>query len=83
VCCSLLSTTSSMGRSGELSYFERGLLIGCHIRKISVGDIATLLKLPKSMVVDVILKWKHEGTTTTKPQLGRPCLMTDKGRRTL
>jgi hypothetical protein len=47
VCCSLLSSTSSMGRSGELSDIECGPVIGCHISKKSVKDIATLLKLPK------------------------------------
>jgi hypothetical protein len=67
VCCSLLNNTSSMGRSGEPSDFERGLVIGCHISKKSVRDIATLLKLPKSAVGDVIVKWKREGTTTAKP----------------
>jgi hypothetical protein len=67
MCCSLLNSTSSMGRSGELSDFERGLVIGCYISKKSVRDIATLLKLPKLAVGDVIVKWKHEGTTTTKP----------------
>jgi hypothetical protein len=78
VCCSLLSSTSSMGRSGELSDFEHGLVIGCHISKKSVRDIATLLKLPMSMVGEVIMKWKSDGTTTTKPQVGRPRLMTDR-----
>jgi hypothetical protein len=56
-----------MDRSGELSDFERGLVIGCHISKKSVRDIATLLKLPKLMVGDMIVKWKREGTTTMKP----------------
>jgi hypothetical protein len=55
-----------MGRSGDLSDFKGGLVIGCQICKKSVKDIATLLKLPKSMVGDVIVKWKREGTTTTK-----------------
>jgi transposase len=72
-----------MGRSGELSDFERGLVIGCHISKKSVRDIATLLKLPKSTVADVIVKWKREGTTTMKPQPGRPCLMTVRDRQAL
>jgi hypothetical protein len=66
VCCSLLSSTSSMGRSGEFSDFKYGLVIGCHISKKSVRDTATLLKLSKSTVGDMIVKWKHEGTTTTK-----------------
>jgi hypothetical protein len=41
-----------MGRSGELSDFERGL----HISKKSVRGIAALLKLPKSIVGDVTVK---------------------------
>jgi hypothetical protein len=64
VCCSLLSSTSSLGRSGKLNDFECGLVIGCHISKKFVRDIATLLKLT---VGDVIVKWKREGTTTMKP----------------
>jgi transposase len=72
-----------MGWLGELSDFERGLVIGYHISKKSVRDIATLLKLPKSMVGDVIVKWKRKDTTTTKPRPGRPLLMIDRDRRTL
>jgi transposase len=72
-----------MGRSGELSDFERGLVIICHISNKSVRDIATLLMLPKLMDGDMIAKWKCEGTTTTKPGSGRPRLMTDRDRRVL
>jgi hypothetical protein len=35
------------------------------------------------MVGDVIVRWKCEGTTTTKPQPGWPRLMTDRGHRAL
>jgi hypothetical protein len=56
-----------MDSSGELTDFECGLVIGCHISKKSVRDIKNLLKLPKLMAGDVIVKRKHEGTTTTKP----------------
>jgi hypothetical protein len=83
VCCSLPSSSRKMGRSGELSDFERGLVIGCHISKRSVRDIATLLKLPNSVVGGVVVKCKREGTTTTKPRPGRLLLMTDKDRRAL
>jgi transposase len=72
-----------MDRSGELSDFERGLIIGCHISKKYVRDIATLLKLAKSLIGDVIEKWKREGTTTMKPRLGRQCLMTDRDHQML
>jgi hypothetical protein len=78
VCCSLLISTSSMGGSGELSDFERGLVVGCHTSKKSVRGTATLLKLPKSTAGDVIVKWKYEGLTTMKPRLDRPCLMTNR-----
>jgi hypothetical protein len=61
----------------ELSDFEYGLVIGCHISKKSVRDIA------KSLIGDVIVKWKREGTTKTKPRLSRPCLMTGRERRAL
>jgi hypothetical protein len=81
VCFSFLSTTSSMGRWGELSDFVHGLVIGCHISKKSVRDIATLLKLPKSAVGDVMVKCKCEGTNTTKPRPGGPRLMTDRADR--
>jgi hypothetical protein len=83
VCCSLLNSTSSMGRSGELSDFEHGLVIGSHNSKKYVRDIATLLKLPKSAVGDVIVKCKHEGTITTKPQPCRLCLMTNRDHQAL
>jgi hypothetical protein len=83
VCCSLLSSTSSMDRSGELSDFERGLVIGCHNSKKPVRDTATLLKLPKSAVGDMIMKWKLEGSTTTKPPPGRPRLIIDRECRAL
>jgi hypothetical protein len=42
-------------------------------------DIAALLKLPKSMGGNVILKWNCEGATTTKPRQGSLHLMTDRG----
>jgi transposase len=83
VCCSLLSSTSSMGRSGELNDFEHGLVIGCHISNKSVRYIATLLNLPKSIVGDMIVNWKREGTTTTKPRPGRLHLMTNRYHRAL
>jgi transposase len=72
-----------MGRSGELSDFKRGLVIGYHISNKYIRDIAIILKLPKSMVGDVIVKWIREGTTTMKPRPGRPRLMTDRDLRAL
>jgi hypothetical protein len=55
VCC-------SMGRSGELSDFERGLVIGCHISKKSVRDIAT--SFPSRWFVT----WLWSGKLKAQPQ---------------
>jgi hypothetical protein len=81
-------------RSEELSDFKLGLVIGYHISKKSIRDIATLLNLPlletlqpfsifQLTVGEVIVKCKREGTTTTKPSPSRPCLMTDRSGRAL
>jgi hypothetical protein len=78
VCHSLLSSTSKIGRSGELSDFECGLVIGCHISKKYVRDITSLLKWPKLAVGDVTVKRKREDTTTWKPRPGSPRLMTNR-----
>jgi transposase len=83
VCCSILSSTSKMSRSGELSDSERGLIVGCHVSKKSVRDIATILKLPKTAIGDVIVKWKREGTATKKRRPGRPRLVANKDRQAL
>jgi hypothetical protein len=80
VCCLLLKSTSSTGRSGELSDFGSGLVICCHISKKFVRDNTTLLNLLKLTAGEVILKCKCEGTTTTKPRPGRLRLMTDRAR---
>jgi hypothetical protein len=72
-----------MGTSGEFSDFELGLFIGCHISKKSARDTATLFMLPESTAGDMIVKWKHEGTTTVKPRLDRLRLMTDRDRLVL
>jgi hypothetical protein len=45
-----------MDTSEELNDFERGLVIDYHISKNSVRDTANLLKLPKSIIGDVIVK---------------------------
>jgi hypothetical protein len=79
VCFSLLSSTGSMGRSGEISDFKRGLVMGCQISKNLSGTLQPFSSCPS----DVIVKWKNEGTTTTKARPGRPYLMTDRDRRAL
>ena len=58
---------SRMGRTEELSDFQRGTVIGCHLSNKSVHEISALLELPMSTVSVVVVKWKHLGATTAQP----------------
>ena len=72
-----------MGRTEELSDFQRGTVIGCHLSNKSVHQISTLLELPRSTVSAVIVKWKRLGAPTAQPRSGRPHKLTEQGRRVL
>ncbi len=41
------------------------------------------LKVPKSTVASIILKWKTFGMTRTLPRAGRPAKLSYRGRRAL
>ena len=50
-----------MSKTKELSEFDRGSIVGCHLCEKSVCEIADILQKPKSTVSDVIVKWKCRG----------------------
>ena len=56
-----------MGRTEELSDFQRGTIIGYYLSTKSVCQISALLELPMSTVSVVVVKWKHLGATTAQP----------------
>ncbi|KAM3623415.1 uncharacterized protein V6R79_010808 [Siganus canaliculatus] len=72
-----------MGRSEELSDFQRGTVVGCFMCKKTVREISALLNLPRSTVSAVILKWKRGGITTTLPRSGRPHKLREEDRQLL
>lgn len=72
-----------MGRSQELSEFQRGTGIGCHLCIKSSREIFSLLNIPQSTVRFIIRKWKSLGATATQPQSGRPRKLTERGQRML
>ncbi|KAL7882386.1 hypothetical protein SRHO_G00000440 [Serrasalmus rhombeus] len=67
-----------MGRSQELSEFQRGAVIGRHLCSKSSCEISSLLNIPQSTVSGIITKWKRMGTTATQPRSGRPRKMTER-----
>ncbi len=46
-------------------------------------NISAALKVPKSTVASIILKWQTFGTTRTLPRAGRPAKLSYRGRRAL
>uniref|UniRef100_A0A8C5R5N2 Transposase Tc1-like domain-containing protein n=1 Tax=Leptobrachium leishanense TaxID=445787 RepID=A0A8C5R5N2_9ANUR len=72
-----------MGRSQELSEFQRGTVIGCHLYNKSSREIYSLLNIPQSTVSCIIRTWKCLGTTATQPRSGRPLKLTERGQRML
>ncbi|XP_045904412.1 aminoacyl tRNA synthase complex-interacting multifunctional protein 1-like [Micropterus dolomieu] len=72
-----------MGRGEELSEFQRGTVVGCHMCKKSIREISALLNLPRSTVSAVILRWKRGGITTALPRSGRPHKLKEEDRQVL
>ncbi|KAM9314564.1 aminoacyl tRNA synthase complex-interacting multifunctional protein 1-like isoform 2-T2 [Pholidichthys leucotaenia] len=72
-----------MGRGKELSDFQRGTVVGCHICNKSVREISALLNLPRSTVSYVIRNWKNGGITTALPRSGRPHKLKEEQRQML
>ncbi len=61
---------------------ETELWQGTDLAKIT-KNISAALKVPKSTVASIILKWKTFGTTRTLPRAGRPAKLSYRGRRAL
>ena len=68
-----------MGRSQELSEFQHGTVIGCHLCNKSSREMSSLLNIPQSTVSGIITKWKRLRTTATQPRSGKPRKMTEQG----
>ncbi len=65
-------------RSKELPEELRDRIVARHRSGQGYKNISAALKVPKSTVASIILKWKTFGTTRTLPRAGR-----NRGRRAL
>jgi hypothetical protein len=72
-----------MGKTRELSQFERGQIIGLWIGGRTHEAISRVLKFPKSTVTDTIVRYKNFNTGLTAKRTGRPCSMNNNDRRKL
>uniref|UniRef100_A0A7N8XI44 Transposase Tc1-like domain-containing protein n=1 Tax=Mastacembelus armatus TaxID=205130 RepID=A0A7N8XI44_9TELE len=70
-------------RSKELPKELRDRTVARHRSGQGYKRISAALKVPKSTVASIILKWKKFGTTRTLPRPGRPAKLSNRGRRAL
>ncbi|KAL0147018.1 hypothetical protein M9458_057542 [Cirrhinus mrigala] len=70
-------------RSKELPEELRDRIAARHRSGQGYKNISAALKVPKSTVASIILKWKTFGTTRTLPRAGRPAKLSYRGRRAL
>ncbi|CAI9614278.1 unnamed protein product [Staurois parvus] len=55
-----------MSRSQQLSNFNCGTVIVCHLCNKSICYISLQLNIPRSTVCGIITKWKQLGTAATQ-----------------
>ncbi len=70
-------------RSKELPEELRDRIVARHRSGQGYKTNSAALKVPKSTVASIILKWKTFGTTRTLPRAGRPAKLSYRGRRAL
>ncbi len=70
-------------RSKELPEELRDRIVARHRSGQGYKKNSAPLKVPKSTVASIILKWKTFGTTRTLPRAGRPAKLSYRGRRAL
>ncbi|GFW76460.1 regulator of chromosome condensation 2 [Trichonephila clavipes] len=72
-----------MSKSKELSEFDCGSIVGCHLCGKSIREIADILQKPKSTVSDIISKWKRRVSEKAEKRTCRPKVLGERSRRTL
>ncbi len=70
-------------RSKELPEELRDRIVARHKSGQGYKNISAALKVPKSTVASIILKWKTFGTTRTLHRAGHPAKLSYRGRRSL
>ncbi len=70
-------------RSKELPEELRDRIVARHRSGQGYNKNSAALKVPKSTVASIILKWKTFGTTRTLPRAGRLAKLSYRGRRAL
>ncbi|KAJ8894292.1 hypothetical protein PR048_006907 [Dryococelus australis] len=83
LCAGVEPVDKETARGTELSDFDKGVIVGCHLSGLSSQAIARKVNRPKSTVAFVLRKWKVGGHCANAARSGRPPILTDRNRRSL
>uniref|UniRef100_A0AAY5L5A9 Transposase Tc1-like domain-containing protein n=1 Tax=Esox lucius TaxID=8010 RepID=A0AAY5L5A9_ESOLU len=73
---------TEMGKKGDLSNFERGMVVGARRAGLSISQSAQLLGFSRSTISRVYKEWCEKGKTSSMRQsCGRKCLVDARGQR--
>ncbi len=73
-----------MGKKGDLSDFERGMVVGVRQAALSISKTADLLGFPCTTISRVYREWYEKEKISSEWQLcGRKCLVRDDRKATL
>ena len=71
-----------MGKKGDLSNFERGMVVGARRAGLSISQSAQLLGFSRTKISRVYKEWCEKGKTSSMRQsCGRKCLVDARGQR--
>ncbi len=71
-----------MGKKGDLSDFERGMVVGVRQAGLSISKTADLLEFSRTNISRVYREWSEKEKISSERQLcGRKCLVDVRGQR--